>query len=226
MTVIEGPVDDFVSPGDFVLSTGLDQGPEQLCDLVADVAGSEAAALAVGGDGPIERVPDARALADRHGMPLLELPWAVRFADVLRALTDRLLAARYAATLDAGDQLPAHFADARLTRKGVEAIAAATEALVDRPAHPRRLPRRRRPRPGRPTAGWATPRWPHSPRPPTPCSPPRSPAFAGPATTTRCAGSAGAPRRRCPPASALPPWRRARRSGTSSRSTRRVPVSR
>jgi PucR family transcriptional regulator, purine catabolism regulatory protein len=136
MTVIEGPVDDFVSPGDFVLSTGLDQGPEQLRELVADVADSGAAALAVavGGDGPIETVPDdARALADRHGMPLLELPWAVRFADVLRALTDRLLSARYAATLDAGDQLPADFADALLTRRGLEAIAAATEALVDRP---------------------------------------------------------------------------------------------
>src|SRR5215216_5926155 len=45
MTVIEGPVDDFVAPGDFVLSTALDQGPSRLSELVADVADSGGAAL-------------------------------------------------------------------------------------------------------------------------------------------------------------------------------------
>lgn len=136
MTVIEGPVDDFVSPGDFVLSTGLGHGPEQLGQLVADVgdSGGAALAVAVGAGAPIETVPDdARALADGYRIPVLELPWAVRFADVLRALTDRLLSARYAATMDAGDQLPADFADALLTRKGLEAIAAALESMVDMP---------------------------------------------------------------------------------------------
>jgi purine catabolism regulator len=136
MTVIEGPVDDFVSPGDFVLSTGLGHGPEQLRELVADVgdSGGAALAVAVGPGAPIETVPeDARGLADGYRMPVLELPWAVRFADVLRALTDRLLSARYAATMDAGDQLPADFADALLTRKGLEAIAEALESMVDMP---------------------------------------------------------------------------------------------
>jgi len=136
MSVIEGPVDDFVSPGDFVLTTGLGYGDERLHELVADVAGSEAAALvcAVGEDAPVQAVPDdARAIADEHALPLLELPWEVRFADVLRALTDRLLSARYAATLDAGDQLPAGFADALLAREGLDAIAEALESLIDRP---------------------------------------------------------------------------------------------
>jgi len=136
MTVIEGPVDDFVAPGDFVLSTalGLDEG--QLRQFVADVGDSGAAALllAVGAGAPLESTPEcARALADSYALPVLELPWAVRFADVLRALTDRLLSARYAATLDAGDQLPADFADALLGREGLDAIAEALESIVDKP---------------------------------------------------------------------------------------------
>src|SRR5437762_965315 len=38
MTVIEGPVDDFVSPGDFVLTTGLGYGAGRLRELAGDVA--------------------------------------------------------------------------------------------------------------------------------------------------------------------------------------------
>ncbi len=136
MAVIEGPVDDFVSPGDFVLSTALGYGAERLRELVADVgeAGAAALVVAVGEDAPLESLPaDARAVGDQYGMPVLELPWEVRFADVLRALTDRLLSARYAATLDAGDQLPAGFADALLAREGLDAIAEALEGIVDRP---------------------------------------------------------------------------------------------
>jgi purine catabolism regulator len=136
MTVIEGPVEDFVAPGDVVLSTGLDQGSERLGELVAGVseAGGAALVIAVGDDAPIASVPDdARALGDRYALPVLELPWEVRFADVLRALTDRLMAARYAATLDADEQLPADFAHALLTREGLDAIADALESIVDRP---------------------------------------------------------------------------------------------
>jgi purine catabolism regulator len=136
MTVIEGPVEDFVAPGDFVLSTGLDQGSERLGELVAGVSKSGGAALviAVGEDAPVAAVPDdARALGDRYAIPVLELPWEVRFADVLRALTDRLMSARYATTLDSDDQLPADFALALLTREGLDAIADSLESIVDRP---------------------------------------------------------------------------------------------
>lgn len=136
MTVIEGPVEDFVSPGDFVLTTGLGHGAERLHELTAEVgaAGASALVVAVGDDAPVTTVPaDARAVADALELPLFELAWEIRFADVLRALTDRLLSARYAATLDAGEQLPAGFADALLAREGLDAIAEACEALIDRP---------------------------------------------------------------------------------------------
>ncbi len=66
-------------------------------------------------------------------MPLVEIPWEVRFADVMWALTDRLLSARYAATLDPGDHLPAGFTDALLHRDGLGAIAEALEGMSGRP---------------------------------------------------------------------------------------------
>lgn len=136
ITVSEGPVEDFVAPGEFVLTTALGYGEERLGEIVTGVGDSGAAALlvAVGEDAPVASVPDdARRLADGYGMPLLELPWAVRFADVLRALTDRLLSARYAATMDTGDQLPAGFTEALLGREGLDAIAEALESIIDRP---------------------------------------------------------------------------------------------
>jgi PucR family transcriptional regulator, purine catabolism regulatory protein len=136
MAVIEGPVEDFVSPGDFVLTTGLGYDEAGLRELAGGVVASGAAALviAVGAGAPVESVPeDVRALGDEHAIPILELPWEIRFADVLRALTDRLLSARYAATLDAGDQLPAEFAGALLGRKGLDTIAEACEAIIDKP---------------------------------------------------------------------------------------------
>jgi PucR family transcriptional regulator, purine catabolism regulatory protein len=136
VAVIEWPVEDFVAPGEFVLSTGIGCDEEQLAQLATEVAQAGAAALcvAVGEGAPFEQMPGAvRAVADEHGMPLVEIPWAVRFADVLRALIDRLLAARYAATMDPGDQLPSGFTDALLHRDGLRTIAEALEGMVERP---------------------------------------------------------------------------------------------
>jgi PucR family transcriptional regulator, purine catabolism regulatory protein len=136
VAVIEWPVEDFVAPGEFVLTTGIGCDAERLAQLAREVAAAGAAALctAVGIGAPFEVLPDGvRAVADEHGMPLIELPWEVRFADVLRALIDRLLAARYAATMDPADQLPAGFTDALLHRDGLRTIAEALEGMVERP---------------------------------------------------------------------------------------------
>ena len=74
-----------------------------------------------------------RAVAGEHGLPLITVPWEVRFAEILRALIDRLLSARYAAALDPGDQLPAGFTDALLHRDGLRTIAEALEGMIARP---------------------------------------------------------------------------------------------
>ncbi len=136
VAVIEWPVEDFVAPGEFVLTTGIGCDAEQLVQLAGEVASAGAAALcvAVGAGAPFDALPDGvRAVADEHGMPLVEVPWAVRFADILRVLIDQLLAARYAATMDPGDQLPAGFTDALLHRDGLQTIAEALEGMVERP---------------------------------------------------------------------------------------------
>jgi purine catabolism regulator len=136
VAVIEWPVEDFVAPGEFVLTTGIGCDAGQLVQLAAEVAQAGAAALcvAVGEGAQFGEMPEGvRAVADAHGMPLVEIPWAVRFADILRALIDRLLAARYAATMDPGDQLPSGFTDALLHRDGLRTIAEALEGMVERP---------------------------------------------------------------------------------------------
>ena len=136
VAVIEWPVEDFVARDELVLTTGIGCEPERFTQLAAEVADAGAAALciAVGPGAPFEAVPDGvRTLADERGMPLVEIPWEVRFADVLRALTDRLLSARYAATMDTGDHLPSGFTDALLHRAGLSAIADALETMIERP---------------------------------------------------------------------------------------------
>jgi purine catabolism regulator len=136
VAVIEWPVEDFVARDEFVLTTGIGCDEDRFAQLAVEVADAGAAALcvAVGSDAPFAAAPDgARTVADQRAMPLIEIPWEVRFADVLRALTDRLLSARYAATMDTGDHLPAGFTDALLHRDGLSAIADALESMIERP---------------------------------------------------------------------------------------------
>ena len=136
VAVIEWPVEDFVARDELVLTTGIGCDQTAFTQLAGEVADAGAAALcvAVGPGAPFEAVPDGvRTLADERGMPLVEIPWEVRFADVLRALTDRLLSARYAATMDTGDHLPSGFTDALLHGDGLCAIADALEIMIERP---------------------------------------------------------------------------------------------
>jgi len=136
VAVIEWPVEDFVARDEFVLTTGIGCDAQRFSRLATEVADAGAAALclAVGPDAPFSAAPEAaRSVADERGMPLVEIPWEVRFADVLRALTDRLLSARYAATMDPADHLPAGFTDALLHRHGMRAIAEALESMIERP---------------------------------------------------------------------------------------------
>jgi PucR family transcriptional regulator, purine catabolism regulatory protein len=136
VAVIEWPVEDFVAPGEFVLTTGIGCDEQRLIRLAREIAEAGAAALCVaaGPGAPFAAVPDGlRAVAEEHGMPLVSIAWEVRFADILRALIDRLLAARYAATFDPVDQLPAGFTDALLDRDGMRTIAEALEGMIARP---------------------------------------------------------------------------------------------
>lgn len=104
VAVIEWPVEDFVAPGEFVLTTGLGCDEARFERLALEIAESGAAALcvSVGPGAPLAAVPaGVIALGDRLSLPVIEMPWRVRFADIARALVDRLLAARYKAEAEA-----------------------------------------------------------------------------------------------------------------------------
>lgn len=98
VAVIEGPVEDFVDPGELILSSGMGRDGEGLRELIAELVASGAAAMCIG-VGPqrfFEEIGDlAKDIADRNRFPLIEIPWGIRFADVTRATVDLILADRH-----------------------------------------------------------------------------------------------------------------------------------
>ncbi|MBA2175018.1 PucR family transcriptional regulator ligand-binding domain-containing protein [Halobacillus locisalis] len=87
ISVIETPVENFVRNREFVLSTGVGCGQDILAleDYVKDVIDSGASALAFATGRHIYKVPDRIIeLAERHKVVLIELPWEIRFADILQ----------------------------------------------------------------------------------------------------------------------------------------------
>lgn len=135
VAVMEGPVEDFVAPGEFVLTIGAGYdtaGFERFAGEIAE-AGAAALCVSVGHGAPFACVPPGVVeLGDSLQFPIIELPWEIRFADVLRALADRLLADRYAA-LPADDQLSAGLTAALLRRDGLTAVTEAAETMIGKP---------------------------------------------------------------------------------------------
>ncbi len=87
ISVIETPVENFVRNREFVLSTGVGCGQDILAleDYVKDVIHSGASALAFATGRHIYKIPDRIIeLAERNEIVLIELPWEVRFADILQ----------------------------------------------------------------------------------------------------------------------------------------------
>ena len=97
VSVIEVPVGKFVREGEFVLSTGMEIGrnPVLLTRFVRAVArcGASALAIAVGPHTP-SLPPQTVSAANRARLPLIELPWEVRFSEISEAVIKGLLAAQ------------------------------------------------------------------------------------------------------------------------------------
>jgi DNA-binding PucR family transcriptional regulator len=93
-SVIEVPVGTFVRPGEFVMTTGMGVGkkPAQFESVVKEIAAGGACALAIAIGPHTPQVPK-RAInaANRLKLPLIELPWAVRFSEVTEALLRRII---------------------------------------------------------------------------------------------------------------------------------------
>lgn len=135
VTVMEGPVEDFVAPGEFVLTIGAGCDEEGFTRFAREIADAGAAALcvSVGSAAPLTRVPQAVVeLGDRLDFPVIELPWEIRFGDVLRALAERLLSEHYSSRIES-EELPAGLTEALLARDGLTSIAEAVESMLDHP---------------------------------------------------------------------------------------------
>jgi DNA-binding PucR family transcriptional regulator len=94
VSVIEVPVGEFIRNGEFVLSTGMNVGHNAalLSGFVGEVAGAKASALALAIGPYTPRVPSqVVTVANRVGLPLIELPWETRFSDISEVILTRLI---------------------------------------------------------------------------------------------------------------------------------------
>jgi PucR family transcriptional regulator, purine catabolism regulatory protein len=135
VAVMERPVENFVTPGDLILTTCIGCTEEMLETFVVQSAEAGAAAICVtvGEGAPIATVPDHFVSAAQElGVVLATVPWAVRFSDVSRAVIETLYAPHRSggATRATGD-LPFEFTQALLESGGVVSVAHALEGAVD-----------------------------------------------------------------------------------------------
>jgi purine catabolism regulator len=100
VSVIEAPVDDFVRPGELVLTTamGVGQHPDEFIGFVRDIAAFAPAALMIAPGPHVDAIPrEVIAVAEACGLPLVELPWELRFSEISQVVLARLLDDQYAA---------------------------------------------------------------------------------------------------------------------------------
>jgi len=94
VSVIEVPVEDFVRPHELVMSTamGIGHDPELLTQFIREVSTAGAAALAIG-IGPYTPTlpPEVVQIAEDVALPLIALPWEMRFSELSQAVLERLL---------------------------------------------------------------------------------------------------------------------------------------
>ncbi len=94
ISVIEIPVGEFIRPGEFVLSMGVKVGhnPRLLADFVKRIAQAEASAIALAVGPHTPQIPRrVIEVANRLGLPLIELPWEIRFSEISEAVLRQLI---------------------------------------------------------------------------------------------------------------------------------------
>ncbi len=93
ISVVESPVENFIRSNELVLSTGMGcvDDPVGLEAYVKDVLQSGASALAFATGRYIYNVPDRIAqLAEQNGLIILEVPWEVRFGDIMQEVLSEI----------------------------------------------------------------------------------------------------------------------------------------
>jgi purine catabolism regulator len=134
-SVVEWPAGHFVQEGDVVMTTGAGCDRDQFTEFMHGVLDNRPAVVLFC---PPERSAVARMpaqvarLAERNQIPILQIPWEVRFADIARAVV-RLVHEPASTTTTATDSLSPAFVAALLAETGVAAIVATAEEAADSP---------------------------------------------------------------------------------------------
>ncbi|WP_027094450.1 PucR family transcriptional regulator [Cohnella thermotolerans] len=99
VNVMEVPdVIDWVRPGEFLMTTGYPfrHNPEVLVTLIPQLAQKGVVALGVKPKRFFDEVPEAAIeAAERHRLPLIELPPGTTFSDVVREVMERVLVSEF-----------------------------------------------------------------------------------------------------------------------------------
>ncbi|UOF91124.1 PucR family transcriptional regulator ligand-binding domain-containing protein [Fodinisporobacter ferrooxydans] len=93
VSVIEIPVENFIRNNELVLSTAIGCGNDShiFKKFVQDVFSSGAAALAIATGRHVSNIPkDILDFAEENEFPIIEIPWEVRFADIIQAILGKL----------------------------------------------------------------------------------------------------------------------------------------
>ncbi|OYD08827.1 PucR family transcriptional regulator [Paludifilum halophilum] len=93
ISVIEVPVENFVRKNEMVLSTAVGCGhdPHLFYDFIQALIESGAAALVLATGHYITEIPEeAIQLAEQKKMPIIEIPWKTRFADIVHRVIREL----------------------------------------------------------------------------------------------------------------------------------------
>ena len=99
VSVIEVPVDEFVREGELVLTTAMGVGHDAslFADFVREIARLGATALLIALGPHAQTFPaEVMAVAEETGLPLIALPWELRFSDISQVVLGRLLDEQHA----------------------------------------------------------------------------------------------------------------------------------
>ena len=136
VNVIEVPdIVDWVLEGELLLTTGFTfrDDPAQLAALIPGLAAKGAAGLGIKPRRYVAEIPtEAVAQAERHGLPLLEIPYHLSFAEIIGPVMQAIAHRQAAATLVA-DRLQRELLDLVLRDAGLEALCTAVARHLNRP---------------------------------------------------------------------------------------------
>ncbi|MHC8515583.1 PucR family transcriptional regulator [Sporosarcina sp. ITBMC105] len=134
VSVIENPVENFVRENEFVLTTGIgcNQDEEQLLRFVEDVYESGASALAIAtGRHVFDIPPIVSRFAEDRNFILIEIPWEIRFADIVHEIMRHLMDDRIEQDERPKD-IQQQLIQMILEGRTIQVIAAFIEAEIDK----------------------------------------------------------------------------------------------